>query len=269
MRIRFTTALLACTVLVGCGNDIGMDPPRLTDDIDWAVRVRIGDHYCTASLLSEHWLLTAGHCLYDGPEAQVVVSHEIFGERTVVYEGAAELIVHPDYDEIGTRTHRWNDIGLVGLLDGAIEVGERARLSGADSSFDALWSGEHPIYAVGYGRVPDPKTGECGDELGSKKRYDGLLLLRLLGPLFGGAREVELDGRPDSLCDGDSGGPLLIDLHGIPHAFAVFSGRALMRDLFYGTLSGRKIGWFESATESTHAPLDCVDLGGDSWECRE
>ena len=86
-------------------------------------------------MLSEHWLLTAGHCVEQAlPDDQVEVSQEIFGDRSVLYDGTAELILHPEYDGSVDLTHRWNDVALVGLRDGSIAVDERARLAGLDCS---------------------------------------------------------------------------------------------------------------------------------------
>lgn len=271
MISRVGFRLLACSVLIGCGDSVGMDIPRLTDDLDWVVRLEFSDeHSCTGIVLSEHWLLTAGHCVAGASAEDATVSHEIFEVRTRVYQGAAELILHPDYSDTSRLlTHRWNDVGLVRLSEGAIDVDERARLAGPIASFDALFYGDQPLYAVGYGYLPLPDGGLCSTELGSKKRYDGFVFRTFTGPLGAGSRAIELDGRKDALCDGDSGAPLLFDLDGEPSVFAVFSGESFNRLVFYGTLVGPKIDWLESASATTETPLDCIDLGNDVWTCFE
>jgi hypothetical protein len=273
MKTRFTIAILVFGSLLGCGGEAGQAPPRLTDDIDWVVRIVFaGEHYCTGFVLSEHWLLTAGHCVEEAlPDEHVQVSQRVFGDRTVVYDGEAELILHPDYDGSAVPTHRWNDVALVGLRDGVVDADERARLAGLDCSCvdEDETQVQGNLYAVGYGHEPDPDTGLCSDVLGSKKRYDGFVFRQVLGPLVEDPREVELFGREDALCGGDSGAPLMFDRDGIPHAFAVFSGKAIMRSIFYGSLIGPKISWLGEATASTDAPLQCVDFGGDSWGCFE
>ncbi|MFW2388238.1 MAG: hypothetical protein ACN4G0_07875, partial [Polyangiales bacterium] len=128
---------------------------------------------------------------------------------------------------------------------------------------------DETIYSVGYGRMPLTDGGLCSAELGSMKRYDDFVFRTFNGPLIGGALFVELDGRKDALCDGDSGAPLMFDLDGEPCAFAVFSGESFSRLVFYGTLVAPKIQWVESASAGTEVPLDCVDLGNDVWECFE
>ncbi len=271
MNNRFTIAVLVVGSLLGCGGDAGQAPPRLTEDIDWVVRIVFeGGHYCTGFVLSEHWLLTAGHCVEEAlPDQNVKVSTQVPGDRRVLYDGAAELILHPDYDGSAGPTHRWHDIALVGLRDGAVDADERARLAGQDCSCVDEAQVQGNLYAVGYGQEPDPDTGLCSDVLGSKKRYDGFVFRRVLGPLVDEPREVELYGREDALCGGDSGAPIMFDREGTPHAFAVFSGKAVIRAIFYGTLIGPKIGWLDEAIALTDVPLRCVDFGADSWECFE
>jgi len=271
MNSRLAIVVLVGCSLLGCGDDAGQAPPRLTDDIDWVVRIIFADtHYCTAFVLSEHWLLTAGHCVEQAlPDDHVEVSQHIFGDHRVLYDGAAELIVHPEYDGSADSTHRWNDVALVGLRDGSIAIDERARLAGLGCSCTDVGQEQVNLYAVGYGHEPDPATGLCNDVLGSKKRYDGFAFRQVLGPLVDELREVELYGRDDALCGGDSGAPLMFDREGVSHAFAIFSGKALIRAIFYGSLIGPKIGWLDEATASTDAPLQCADSGDDSWECFE
>jgi hypothetical protein len=268
-RIGFT--VLACSVLFGCGESVGMNPPRLTDEPYWVVRLNFSDQYvCTGIVLSEHWLLTAGHCVADAPEGPVEVSHEVFDVRSTAYRGAAERILHPDYSGASSLvTHRWHDVGLVRLSEGALDIDDRGRLCGITSTFDTLFYGREPLYAVGYGYLPLSDGGLCSTELGSKKRYDGFLFDTFKGPLVGGPRLVELEGRKDALCDGDSGSPLMFDVDGEPSVFAVFSGESFNRLTFYGTLVAPKIAWIESASAGTAAPLDCVADGNDLWECFE
>jgi hypothetical protein len=80
------------------------------------VRIVFADtHHCTAIVLSEHWLLTAGHCVEQAlSDDHVEVSQQVYRERTVLYDGDAELVLHPDYDGSAVLTHRWNDVALLG-----------------------------------------------------------------------------------------------------------------------------------------------------------
>lgn len=270
MTKRLATAVLASFALLGCGDEDGTAAPRLTDDLDWVLRVEFSEqHACTGMALSEHWLLTAAHCAREASDDQVEVSHHVFGDRRLVYQGSAELLVHPDYVEIGNLGHRWHDIALVGLGRPALEGSDRARIAGPKQTAATFWRGAASLYSVGYGHLPDPQSGDCSDELGSKKRYDGFALIDFLSPVFEDALGVKLDARDGALCEGDSGAPLIFDRFGIPQVFAVFGGEATQRSTFYGALTGPKLGWLEAATADTAAPLDCMEVGDDSWQCFE
>ena len=272
MKPPFSAAVLsifAVFLSAGCADDVGSDPPTLTGDVDWVVRIGFVGHSCTGMILSEHWLLTAGHCVYEAIDDHVQVVDEEFGNRIVAYDGTASLLLHPDYQARNLPSHRWNDVGLVGLREGELDGTERARLCGLTRAFGIVMAGDRTLYSVGYGRLPEPKTGLCGPTVGSKKRYDGLSFRNLTGPPFVNALGVEVEGRQDAVCDGDSGAPLLFDIDGAPHAFAVISGERQNDALSRGTLLGPKIQWIEEATANSAAPLDCADLGDDTFECFE
>ena len=276
MKNRCITALIACGVLMGCG-DVASDAPHLSDDIEWVVGIDFATgHKCSGSILSERWVLTAGHCVEqaisapsDAHDDRIIIRQQVPGEPSVIYEGMAEFILHPDYEGLGRISHRWHDIGLVALLDGALDARHRARLSGTVRTLEALYMDDANLFAVGFGRTPDPDTGRCTEERGPKKRYDGFVLRSFDGPFFGDIFSVRLDGRTDALCYGDSGAPMMLEAEDVPHAFALFSGPTRDKATFHGTLIGPKIGWFESASSETPMPLECVEMAKDSWECFE
>lgn len=276
MKSRVIDAVLACAVLSGCG-DVVSAPPRLSDDIEWVVGIEFAaGNRCTGSILSEHWILTAGHCIEkarnapsDAEDDRLIIRQQVSRELSVVYDGAAELILHPDYKSLGHLSHRWHDIGLIELVDGALDAAGRARLSGISSAFQMIYFEEADLFAVGFGRTPDPNTGRCSEERGPKKRYDGFVLRSFDGPLFGDILSLRLDGRTDALCPGDSGAPFMFEAQDAPHAFAVFSGTTRDKATFHGTLIGPKIGWFESSSAQTSVPLECIEMARGSWACFE
>ena len=269
-------AVLACVVLAGCG-DVVSAAPHLSDDVGWVVGIEFAaGNRCTGSILSEHWILTAGHCIERARNAASATDHDRLiirqqesGELSVVYDGAAELILHPDYKSLGHLSHRRHDIGLIALFDEALDATQRARLSSISLAFDTIYFKDADLFAVGFGRTPDPNTGRCSEERGPKKRYDGLVLRSFDGPLFGDVLSIRLDGRTDALCPGDSGAPFMFESEDVPHAFAVFSGSTRDKATFHGTLIGPKIGWLESSSSHTSAPLECIEMARGSWACFE
>lgn len=273
-RVKCHPTILAplLAVLLGCGDPAGSSPPRLTDDVPWALRVELsGRRACTGVALSDHWLVTAGHCIEEAIDDQVRVSSEIFGDRTVLYEGGAELILHPDYIDRDMPAHRWNDIGLVGLRPetGRLQLEEHAVICGFGRAFRTVVSGAAPLYSVGYGTLPDLGSGTCSGMLGSKKRYDGLAFRSWIGPPFADPLGVELRAREDALCGGDSGAPFMFDFEGTASAFAIFSGELFNDIVARGPLLGPKIGWLESATGATNRPLTCPELEEGVFQCVE
>ena len=270
MTIRLRSTVAAFLLVLSCGGDSGWEPARLTDEAPWVVRLTFSGHRaCTAMVLSEHWLLTAGHCAEEATDDLVEVSQDIFGEREVIYRGTAMRLVHPDYTSPPSMQHRWNDAALVGLLEGALEVEDRARLAGLPQAPERMDGWRDPFFAIGYGQLPDPNTGECAGDLGAKKRYDGFALVDIAGPFLGELLTVDLEGRRDALCAGDSGAPVMYAVDRVPHVFAIFSGASFLRTTFYCTLTAPKVDWIETATGTTFAPLSCPAFGDRVWECFE
>ncbi|MFW2389022.1 MAG: trypsin-like serine protease, partial [Polyangiales bacterium] len=144
MTSRFCFPLLACFVLLGCGDSVGADFAWLTGEPDWVVRLEFGDtHVCTGFVLSEHWLLTAGHCVESASDGKIKVSQKVFGVRTALYDGSAELILHPEYtDRSRILTHRWHDVGLIRLEGEGLDLDGRGRLCGEVSTPEVLTYGD-------------------------------------------------------------------------------------------------------------------------------
>ena len=274
--LRTTTIVIATAlVLCGCVQEIDAPMARETTDAAWVTRVDFEDGtFCTAIAMSEHWLLTAGHCIRGvvpnneiEAEGKLVVRAIHLDERKEIYKGPAHFILHPEYNESNRRSNRWYDIGLI-ALSGEIEMDSYALFSDAEFAVEQL-SSETPAFAVGIGYETDPQTGRCTKRAGSAKRYDGFLYRASSGPGLRDAEAVKLDGREHALCHGDSGSPIMIEIDGSNHVFSVFSGATRDRQIFHASLVGPKRGWIVASSERADLPLECVDMGPASWQCFE
>ncbi|XP_018324135.1 trypsin 3A1-like [Agrilus planipennis] len=89
------------------------------NDYPYAVQINTGDAFCGGSILSNAWILTAGHCLVDANVINVTVlagAERTFGDGVLIQ--AEELFIHPQYSEPPNTTDGGPDydVGLIKLL---------------------------------------------------------------------------------------------------------------------------------------------------------
>jgi secreted trypsin-like serine protease len=72
-----------------------------------------GNYFCTGSLLTSEWIITAGQCV-DGATSFTILlgTHKLDGDQSTVEKLATDIyVLHPDYNP---DTYE-NDIGLIKL----------------------------------------------------------------------------------------------------------------------------------------------------------
>ena len=192
-------------------------PPALTNDDDYVVRIVIGSVTCSGALIQDDRVLTAHHCVAARAPSGTVLSHDVRPEQVRVELGGDYL----PWGEVGVRAVLAPSCGYVsGDGDLAVLVLERhlvgvavrpVRLETPPAKRDA-------IEPIGFGRC-----ALSADGVHRKHRA-------------GGPIELVAEGRfrlSAAICPGDSGGPAVSgeagDILGVISASAM-DGDELTRD---------------------------------------
>jgi hypothetical protein len=228
--------------------------------------------YCTGSVLSQHWIITAAHCLRgrSNETDRVTVDHGV-GQLPLYGRARASFYNHPDYNHLGD----WGaDLGLVRLYGDGIFPELHAKVwDGTNEYWKA--GGAVSFFAAGYGWGTDPVKGaKCDDpdraigikrlgrfQLTGKTRDSGLLGLG--EPIAVRVKSAAFIEEHD-LCQGDSGGPWAFALGGQPtgemFVFGLYAGYYLWEkgSFSWGPLLPPRMKWVTDATK-TRLPLACPD----------
>lgn len=211
MQLSLRVAALALLLSCGCSvppDDRGTRTIRsaitagqATDAWPAVVVLAVGAARCTAVVIADDAVLTAAHCVSGvSPErARVTASIEADGETTP----ARSIQVHPDYDPDTLA----NDIAIVRVQRalGIMPLPLHRR------SMDAAWIGRH-VSVVGYGRT------SAEDAASGIKRIGTSVVTAV------SSAEITLGPAPNRPCVGDSGGPAIADVEGVPTVVALTSG---------------------------------------------
>jgi hypothetical protein len=195
-------SLLAALVSVAAGAPAAQPiVDGLDTDGDPAV-VALGDDLgirCTGTLVSTHVIVTAAHCWNAGTWTARFgpIADEPEAERPV-----ARWIVHPGFDP---ETLAY-DVALVVLAEPAPSA-----IAPVLVASPRAWPAGTPLRLVGYGR-------QSPDDHAPPRKREGWALVGTLTP-----HTLSLARDPAQPCNGDSGGPALVDVGGIEQLVGITS----------------------------------------------
>ena len=159
---------------------------------------------CSGTLVSSHLVLTAGHCAEPYARGRIEVwTGASLESPDLDRRGVSSISVHPEY----TETSSAFDAALL-LLDSPLDA---PLWPVPPTPMDATWIGR-TVRVFGFG-----ETGETAG-LTPGERRSGTAVITAVDEFT-----FTLAPDPALTCRGDSGGPVLADIDGVPHLVGVTS----------------------------------------------
>jgi len=185
---KITSTLLALLALGGCAKDAYCNEQRpevasseayiingeVSTDLRSVVLVQTSTTNCTGSVIGEHTVLTAAHCLDDDPDFVDIFRGGKFFARGTSY------VLHPSYDHKGFGASRKyeGDLALVYFDESLLLL---PRVSIAETP-----TGCYPgLITQGYGRTEDGTFGELRERVVYEVYHNKRTIYTTVGACFG------------------------------------------------------------------------------------
>ena len=249
-------AVLALPVVLSAPLPVHFDQPRVPSAQSWATRLVIQDEgtkfFCSAALVTEHWVITAAHCVRTHLDGEVLPSSAVTAGVGVSSGSDPEDGFRTDVDRIEALTPHWDpdtdswadDLALVHLRRPAPPALAPLPLAPLTERNGPVSVG--PVF-VGYGA---DRTTPPGARQSATRRGDWT---------FTGHCPVKSNwcAAPSTLsvtfpASGDSGGPVVTYEAGRPALVGTFTGPgpvdATMSPIQYGASVAAHLPWILGVT---------------------
>jgi hypothetical protein len=240
---------------------------QATGDAPWVVQLNFSAHSCTGSVLTEHYMLTAAHCVTDEPNPATLV--QVFSGSTVsgasiVYSGPARFYVNEQFHAHDITDDTENDIALIFLSSGPGVDLTRTGQAKLWNNFDQPWTSsnaaDRTFDVIGWGLGDLAGGSDCQDGTSGVKRLGTGFVLDQTSPYPIVATAPEHDTH---WCEGDSGAPLLYVRGGEYIQFGIATDTVSIPFDNYqeGPYLPPKLGWLYDETNLTGITLQCSGGG--------